>query len=70
MPSYSSYNDQELIALFSSGDDAAFKEIYLRYDKPLYLYAYHKLGNKEESRDVIQDVFAWMLTNRKTLNFT
>lgn len=70
MPGYNSYNDQELIALFSSGDDAAFKEIYLRYDKPLYLYAYHKLGNKEESRDVIQDVFAWMLTNRKTLNFT
>jgi len=64
MPSYSSHNDYELVTLFITGDDAAFKEIYLRYDKPLYLYAYHKLGNKEESRDVVQDVFAWLLNNR------
>jgi len=59
--------ERELIRLFKSGDDAAFKEIYIRYDKPLYLYAYHKLGNKEESRDIVQDVFAWMLNNRETL---
>lgn len=64
MPSYSNHNDYELVRLFITGDDAAFKEIYLRYDKPLYLYAYHKLGNKEESRDVVQDVFAWLLNNR------
>ncbi len=51
-----------------AGDDAAFKEIYLRYDKPLYLYAYHKLGNKEESRDMVHDVFAWLLSNRKQLD--
>lgn len=70
MFNYKTYNDQELIQRFVRGDDAAFKEIYLRYDKPLYLYAYHKLGNKEESRDVIQDVFAWMLGNRKKLDFT
>ena len=51
-----------------AGDDLAFKEIYLRYDKPLYLYAYHKLGNKEESRDMVHDVFAWLLTNRANLD--
>lgn len=68
MKDYSSHNERELIRLFSDGDDAAFKEIYLRYDKPLYLYAYHKLANKEESRDVVQDVFAWMLNNRKRLD--
>src|SRR5215217_7267018 len=68
MNRYSSYNDYELTQLFMSGDDVAFKEIYLRYDKPLYLYAYHKLGNKEESRDVIQDVFAWLLNNRLGLD--
>ncbi len=66
----SSYSDQELIGLFASGNDAAFKEIYMRYDKLLYLYAYHKLGNKEESRDTVQDVFAWLLNNRENLNLT
>nr|WP_232325331.1 RNA polymerase sigma-70 factor [Pedobacter panaciterrae] len=68
MLDYTKYNEHELTRLFKSGDDAAFKEIYMRYDKPLYLYAYHKLGNKEESRDIVQDVFAWMLNNRETLD--
>ncbi|MGY4384876.1 RNA polymerase sigma-70 factor (family 1) [Pedobacter sp. UYP24] len=66
----SSYSDHELIRLFASGNDAAFKEIYMRYDKLLYLYAYHKLGSKEESRDIVQDVFAWLLNNRESLNLT
>ena len=65
---YSNFTDHELISKFIAGDDAAFKEIYLRYDKPLYLYAYHKLGNKEESRDLIQDVFAWLLNNRNSFD--
>lgn len=68
MNDYGSYNEYELTRLFKSGDDAAFKEIYLRYDKPLYLYAYHKLGSREESRDVVQDVFAWMLNNRSDID--
>ncbi|MHA4896522.1 RNA polymerase sigma factor [Pedobacter sp. PWIIR3] len=70
MLDFSNYSDQELIRLFASGNDAAFKEIYMRYDKLLYLYAYHKLGNKEESRDMVQDVFAWLLNNRENLNLT
>lgn len=68
METYTSYSDQELISLFISGSDDAFKEIYLRYDKLLYLYAYHKLGNKEEARDMVHDVFAWMLNNREKLD--
>ena len=61
---YSSHTDHDLILDFIAGNDTAFKEIYQRYDKPLYLYAYHKLGNKEEARDMVQDVFAWLLNNR------
>ena len=68
MVDYSQHNEHDLTRLFMSGDDAAFREIYLRYDKPLYLYAYHKLGNKEESRDVVHDVFAWLLNNRTQLD--
>ncbi|MEJ7558498.1 MAG: sigma-70 family RNA polymerase sigma factor [Pedobacter sp.] len=65
---YSSHTDQELTSRFIAGDDAAFKEIYLSYDKPLFLYAYHKLGNREESRDMVQDVFAWLLNNRESFD--
>lgn len=62
------YSDAELIILLKAGNDAAFKEIFLRYDKPLYLYAYNKLGNKEEARDVVQDVFLWILNSKGNLN--
>lgn len=64
---YTNYSDQQLAELFCAGDQAAFKEIYHRYDKLLYLYAYNKLGSKEEARDVIHDVFAWILNNRASL---
>lgn len=67
-PVYSSLSDLELTKRLRSGDDAAFREIYHRYDKPLYLYAYHKLGRKEEARDVIHDVFAWLLDHRETID--
>ena len=68
MADYGSFTDSELARLLKSGNDAAFKEIYIRYDKPLYLYAYNKLGNKEEARDVVHDVFAWMLHNRESID--
>jgi RNA polymerase sigma-70 factor (ECF subfamily) len=67
MPLLSSFSDNELLLLLKEGNKGAFEEIYFRYDKPLYLYAYHKLGNKEEARDVVHDVFAWMLHNKDQL---
>ncbi|PJJ85019.1 RNA polymerase sigma factor [Mucilaginibacter auburnensis] len=64
MGDYSSYSDSELIALFNGDDDAAFKEIYQRYDKLLYIFAYRKLDDEDEAMDVVQDVFTGMLANR------
>lgn|SRR5690606_14784877 len=64
MTDYTSYSDIELADLVRSADDRAFKEVYDRYNKLLYLFAYNKLRNKEEAKDVVQDVFAWLLNNR------
>jgi len=64
MTDYTSYTDIEGADLVRSADDRAFKEIYDRYNKLLYLFAYNKLRNKEEAKDVVQDVFAWVLNNR------
>ena len=64
MTDYTSYSDIELADLVRSADDRAFKEVYDRYNKLLYLFAYNKLRNKEEAKDVVQDVFAWVLNNR------
>lgn len=72
MINYSTCFDQELVLLLKDGDDAAFEEIYLRYDKLLLIYAYKKLRNREEAKDLVQDVFTWLWNNRKdfSLNTT
>ncbi|RAJ28825.1 RNA polymerase sigma-70 factor [Pedobacter cryoconitis] len=68
MANYNAFTDSELILLLKEDNDAAFREIYLRYDKLLYLYAYKKLRNKEEAKDVVQDVFTWLLNNRNEIH--
>lgn len=70
MVNYSTCPDNELVLLLKEGNDAAFREIYLRYDKLLYLYAYKKLRNREEAKDVVQDVFTWLLNNRTEICLT
>lgn len=62
---YNKYSDSELSELFRSGDDTAFKEIYDRYYNLLYLFAYNKLRNTEEAKDVVHDMFAWMIDHRQ-----
>lgn len=70
MANYNTYTDSELIALWKEGNDAVFREIYLRYDKLLYLYAYKKLRNREEAKDVVQDSFTWLLNHRTEIHLT
>ncbi|HVW94416.1 MAG TPA: RNA polymerase sigma-70 factor [Mucilaginibacter sp.] len=65
MSDYTLYSDTELSGLFREGDDAAFKEIYLRYNKLLYLFALRRLEDQDEAMDVVQDVFVWLLNNRE-----
>lgn len=66
MIDYDTYSDSELVQAFRSGDEAAFREIYIRYDQLLFLYAYNKLKDQEEAKDAVQDVFLWLLKNRAT----
>jgi RNA polymerase sigma-70 factor (family 1) len=70
MEYFSKYSDSELVTLFREGSDAAFKEIYERYYRLLFLYAVKKLRSKEEAMDVVQEVFTVILSNRVTLNLT
>jgi RNA polymerase sigma-70 factor (family 1) len=67
MPVYQTSTDEELIVLLKAGNDDAFSEIYQRYSKLLYLYAFKKLQNKEEAKDVVQDVFIRLFKNRNEL---
>ncbi len=64
MISYSELSDFKLISLLADGDEIAFREIYERYNSLLFIYAFRKLHDKEEARDVVQEVFAGLWNNR------
>lgn len=64
MSIYSNHSDFQLIVLLRSGDEIAFKEIYLRYNSLILAYAYKKLRDLDEAKDVIQEVFTYLWANR------
>lgn len=51
-------SDQELVRLAQGGDTRAFDELVLKYSPRLYGLVYHMTSNKEDSYDLLQDVFA------------
>ncbi len=70
MALYSSLSDQGLLELLKSGEEGAFRELFDRYDRLLFIYAYKKLQDHEEAKDVVQEVFIGLWNNRETLELT
>jgi len=68
VPEYSTYGDVDLIALLSKSDRGAFAEIFERYNAILYNHAYNRLRNREESKDIVQEVFIKLWDKRETLD--
>lgn len=64
MPSYKLYTDSELIHLLKADDTIAFSEIYIRYGERLYKQAYHVLRNREDAKDIVQDIFTSLWNKR------
>lgn len=67
MVDYSNYTDVDLTGLLKAGDQYAFAEIYNRYKFILHNHAWNKLKNREEARDLIQEVFSMLWDKRETL---
>jgi RNA polymerase sigma-70 factor (family 1) len=57
--------DEELLCLLKDGDSQAFKEIYRRYWKQLYLIAFEKLRSKDVAKELTQDIFLSLWEKRK-----
>jgi len=60
--------DFELFDLLKADDREAFAEIYNRYKFILHNHAYKKIGNREEAKDIVQDVFSDLWTKRAFIN--
>lgn len=59
--------EEELTILLKQGDHTAYTEIFMRYNRLLYGHAYKRLRNKEESQDVVQEVFTMLWNKREHL---
>lgn len=61
-------SDEELLSQLKQGKRNAFNQIYERYYAVLYAHAYRKLQNKEEVRDILQNLFVYIWNNKENLN--
>jgi RNA polymerase sigma-70 factor (ECF subfamily) len=58
---------KEVIENCKAGDESAFAEIVLTYQKKVFNIAYRMLGNREEAKDLSQEVFLSVLESIKDL---
>lgn len=69
MSTYRSLSDYDLTTLLKEGDRMAFTEIYDRYFYVLHSHAYKWMRNREETRDIIHELFLSLWEKRETLSF-
>jgi RNA polymerase sigma-70 factor (ECF subfamily) len=53
-------NLKKLITKISEKDQKAFEDIYRNYHKLIYYVIYKMVGNKDDTRELVQDVFVEM----------
>ncbi len=67
MQSYKSVCDGELVEMLRSDDHGAYTELYDRYADRLYTHVRTKLRDREDAKDVVQEVFTALWNNREGL---
>jgi RNA polymerase sigma-70 factor (family 1) len=67
MSSISHDADVELFARLQQDDHAAYTEIYGKYSRLLFTHAYKKVGDRELSRDLVQDLFTALWVKRQEI---
>jgi RNA polymerase sigma-70 factor (ECF subfamily) len=60
-------DQKEVIESCKAGDERAFAEIFLTYQKKVFNMAYRMLSNKEEAKDLAQEVFLSVYESIKDL---
>lgn len=61
--------DDQLIHRVRDGDTAAFEELVLRYQKPVYSFVLRLLRDPAEAEDTVQKVFLLVYQNLKNFRF-
>jgi RNA polymerase sigma-70 factor (family 1) len=63
---YRLLSDEGLLKLLKTSDEAALKEIYLRYWKDMYFVALKKVRIKNIAEELVQNLFVSLWANRET----
>jgi RNA polymerase sigma-70 factor (ECF subfamily) len=61
-------SDGELIIVTHTQNREAYKELFSRYQKKLFTYIFHLIGNKDEVEDILQSVFSKTYKNIKNFD--
>lgn len=64
---YGNLNDAELVSLLKRNDDRAYNEIYQRYKWVLFLHALKRIRNREEAKDIVQELFITLWDKRREM---
>lgn len=64
---YGNLNDSELVSLLKRNDDRAYNEIYQRYKWVLFLHALKRIRNREEAKDIVQELFITLWDKRREM---
>jgi len=63
---YKVLSDELLVKLLKANDDAALKEIYLRYWRSLFLNAFNRVRAREVAEELVQNIFLSLWEKRQT----
>lgn len=66
---YGAQTDMELVKRLRDGDHHAYEVIYQQYFRLLFSFAYKKVKDKEQAKDIIQELFTNLWVKRIDLNF-
>jgi len=56
-------DDQELLRLMAKGDEAAFDALFLRYQRPIFRFAWHISEDSTTAEEITQEVFMQLISN-------
>lgn len=62
-------NEKDLLLRLQEGDERVFNYIYESYSPLLYVYAYKLLGDHDEAKDMVQELFISLWDKKATTDF-
>jgi RNA polymerase sigma-70 factor (ECF subfamily) len=61
LPDFPNLTDQEIVVLARKGQEAAYRELVRRYERPVFSLIYRMVRNRELAEDLAQDTFVKVL---------